>query len=239
MARSRIGSGEHYVGVTLTAPARALSVAEAGPVEHRSAMFRRGGAICLLFVALICAAHVIHPTGVPGQVTYLLVTVGAAVAAVSGAQRQAIARRFSWTWIAVGVMLSALADLVYYLLGWIGRTVGDVSIADAPWLASYIAIAIGLSSLIVGGRGVRTSRRRRLDRHRIVHGSGRDRCDAVRRGTRHRQRFVAIPCSTRSVWTAYPILDAALLAVVAQAIISRRLRNRNGMLPELRRRRCG
>ena len=106
-----------------------------------------------MLLAGVCVAHVIHPAGTFGEVTYLLVTVGAAVAAVIGAWRQPVERRFSWQWIAVGVALSATADAVYYLLGWIGQGPGDVSIADAPWLASYIALAIGLSSLIVGGRG--------------------------------------------------------------------------------------
>ena len=31
------------------------------------------------------------------------------------------------------------------------------------------------------------------------------------------------------IWTAYPILDAALLGVVAQAMLSRRLRGRGGV----------
>ena len=214
--------------MTLTAPTRALSVAGAVPSGVRSASFRSRGTICLLLVALICAAHVIHPAGLAGQVTYLLVTVGAAAAAVIGAQRQPITRRFSWRWIAIGVTLSAVADFVYYLHGWIGRTVGDVTIADAPWLASYVAIAIGLSSLIVGGRRVR-----RIDVDGLTDigsftvlavivvtqfGAVRDLVSAP-----------SYPLFTRSVWVAYPILDAALLAVVTQAIISRRLRNRNGL----------
>src|SRR4029079_10821242 len=36
--------------------------------------------------------------------------------------------------------------------------------------------------------------------------------------------------STRMIWIAYPVLDAALVGVLVQAMVSRRLRSRSGVL---------
>ncbi len=146
-----------------------------------------------------------------------------------GAWRQPLEHRFSWQWIAIGVALSAAADAVYYTLGWIGQAPGDVSIADAPWLASYIAIGIGLSTLIIGGRAVR-----RVDVDGLTD-IGSFTVLAVIVVTQFnavRDIIVnaAYPVLTRTVWTAYPILDAAVVVVVAQAMISRRLRGPSGVL---------
>ncbi|HEX2783898.1 MAG TPA: hypothetical protein VHN36_09955, partial [Ilumatobacteraceae bacterium] len=104
-------------------------------------------------VACICATHVLRPDGAIGQLTYLSLTCGAAVAALIGARRQSGQQRFAWGCVAVGVTLSAIGDAIYYLLGFLQGAFSDLSVADAFWLTSYCAIALGLSSLTVGGRG--------------------------------------------------------------------------------------
>ncbi len=106
-------------------------------------------------VAGLCIAHVARPEGLFGQSTYLLVTVGTAVAAWFGTRRMPPPRRFPWRCVAVAVSLSAIGDVIYYLLGLVDGTLTDVSVADGFWLAAYIVLAVGLSSLIVGGHGIR------------------------------------------------------------------------------------
>ena len=103
-----------------------------------------------------------------------------------------------------------------------------VSIADAFWLTAYVAIADGLSSVIVGRHGVR-----RFDIDGLIDiGSFVvlamvvvTNLDAVRDVVND----LSISFSTRAMWTAYPILDAALLGVVVQAMLSQRLRGLSGV----------
>jgi hypothetical protein len=101
-------------------------------------------------VACLVAAHTLHPTGNLGQATYVLVTLGAAMLAVAGARRQPRSRRFPWTCIALGLTFSAIGDVIFYLLLLSTGVAPAVSLADAFWLAAYIALAVGLSSLVVG-----------------------------------------------------------------------------------------
>jgi diguanylate cyclase (GGDEF)-like protein/PAS domain S-box-containing protein len=91
-----------------------------------------------------------------------------------------------------------------------------------------VALAVGLSSLIVGGHG-----RRRIDVDGLIDiGSF-----AVMAMVVVTQFSVvrdvindsSYSISTRAIWTAYPVLDAALLGVVAHAMISRRLRGLSGV----------
>ncbi|MEP7115293.1 MAG: hypothetical protein ABI862_18670, partial [Ilumatobacteraceae bacterium] len=109
----------------------------------------------VVVVAGVFATHLIDPDGILGNVTYLVATGGAAILAWVGVRHQPPPRRFTWGCIAVGVTSSAAGDFIYYISGQITGTLADVSVADAFWLVSYVALAVGLSSLIVGGRGLR------------------------------------------------------------------------------------
>jgi diguanylate cyclase (GGDEF)-like protein/PAS domain S-box-containing protein len=180
-------------------------------------------------VACLVAAHTLHPTGNLGQATYVLVTLGAAVAAVSGARRQPRSRRFPWTCVALGLTFSAIGDVIFYLLLLATGVAPAVSLADAFWLAAYVALAVGLSSLVVGGRGLR-----RVDLDGLTD-IGSFTVLAVIVVTRLSAVQNILTDSTysllsRTIWTSYPILDAALLGVVAHAMVSRRLRSRSGVL---------
>ena len=180
-----------------------------------------------MLVAGICAAHVRYPDGAFGHGTYILITVAAAVVAWIGVIRQPRRLRFAWICVAVGVTCSGAGDSIYYVMGLVSGNLADVSIADGFWLAAYVGLAVGVSSLIVGGFG-----RRRVDidglldigsfavlavvivtQFSVVHDLVTDTSYSI---------------STRMIWTAYPVLDAALLGVVAQAMLSKRLRNRSG-----------
>lgn len=187
--------------------------------------------VSLTLVALICAAHLVRPDGAAGQITFLAVTVGAAVAASIGARRQTGSRRFAWTCVALGVSFSAIGDAIYYLMGLIQGSFSDLSIADAFWLASYVGIAVGLSTMIVGHGSRRVDVDGLIDIGSFV-------VLAVIVVTqlsvvRDTLRDTSFPIFSRVVWTAYPMLDAALLGVVTQAMVSKRLRNLNGLFLSL------
>ena len=142
----------------------------------------------LVVVSFICAAHLLDPDGVLGNITYLLITCGAAVVAWLGSTRQRPQLRSAWGLVAVGVTCSAGGDLIYYVSGLVNGTLWDVSIADAFWLLAYVALA---------HRCVGADRRRPrgspcgcrwADRHRFLRRAGRARRLAVQRGPRHRLR---------------------------------------------------
>ena len=103
-----------------------------------------------------------------------------------------------------------------------------MSVADGFWLAAYVALAVGLSSLIVGGHGVR-----RIDVDGLIDiGSFAVLAMLVVTQFGVVRDIVtdsSYSISTRAIWTAYPVLDAALLGVVAQAMFSRRLRGLSGV----------
>ena len=181
----------------------------------------------MVVVMSIGAAHVVHPDGLVGNTSYLLITVGAAVVAWVGTIRQPPHLRFPWGCVALAVTFSAIGDTIHYLTEMVSGTPGDVSIGDVFWLATYVALAIGLSSMIVGGHGVR-----RVDVDGLID-IGSFAVLAVLMVTqfsvvRDIVTDNSYPVLTRTVWTSYPILDAALLGVIAQAVVGRRLRGLGG-----------
>ena len=129
--------------------------------------------------------------------------------------------------VAVGVTLSGIGDAIYYVMGEIQGSLSDLSIADAFWVTSYIAVAIGLSSLVVG------SGSRRVDFDGLIDiGSFAVLAVIVVSQlsvVRDTLADTSSPLLARLTWTAYPMLDAALLGVATQAIVSKRMRNLRGL----------
>ncbi|MBI4882867.1 MAG: EAL domain-containing protein [Actinobacteria bacterium] len=189
---------------------------------------RRGTWLLALFVVL-AAAHTWHPVGNFGDATYLGVTLGAGAVGLAAALRLPRDRRYPWFWIATGVMSSGIGDFCYTAVTRIRDEQPDVSIADVFYLASYIALAIGLMNLLA---------RRRLERRF-------DRDDLIDLGsifilTVILVSYVAdvgqifadhsVSAVTRVVWAAYPVLDATLLSLLVPAILGRRLRGVSGAM---------
>ena len=110
--------------------------------------------VCAVIVAVLCVIRVIQPDGWVGQVTYLTVTIGASVVAWLSVHRGGASSR---VWLAIGISASALGDVLYQAYVAVRDTVPDVSIADAPWIASYLAVGVGMLQLL--RRGNRRSRR--------------------------------------------------------------------------------
>jgi diguanylate cyclase (GGDEF)-like protein/PAS domain S-box-containing protein len=198
------------------------------PSRHRHVFVHPSWSWWLVIVVCICSAHVLHPNGTFGKGTYLLITSGAAVVAWIGVTRQPVRWRFAWSCVAIGVTCSAVGDTIYYVMGLVNGNLANISVADGFWLTAYVGLAVGLSSLTVGGHGLR-----RLDIDALIDiGSFAvlavlvvTQFDVVRDIVSDSSYSI----STRMIWTAYPVLDAALLGVAAQAMVGRRLRSLNGV----------
>ncbi len=170
-------------------------------------------------VAVLVGLHWLEPDGVWGEAFYLAVIVGAGVSALFGAWRRPRETRVPWSWIAVGLCLSALGDLTYAVYVHVRGVTPDISVADVPWLASYVGLVIGLLMLLRA--------RRRNDRSDV---------DGVidmavvgvvgllvvwQTVVQATISDASLPLGVRAVWAAYPILDAALLALVVRTMLSR------------------
>jgi diguanylate cyclase (GGDEF)-like protein/PAS domain S-box-containing protein len=210
-------------------PAEVTAAFNHVPARARRSIFARPTwPYWLTLVVAICGVHVLSPNGVLGNITYILVTSGSAAAAWIGVSRQPRQRRFAWGSIAAGVTCSAAGDAIYYVQGQVTGALSNVSVADGFWLASYVGLAIGLSSLIVGRRGTG-----RVDIDGLID-IGSFAVMAVLVVTqfgvvRHLVSDSSYSITTRTIWTAYPVFDAAVLGVVVQAMVSRRLRGSGGL----------
>jgi diguanylate cyclase (GGDEF)-like protein/PAS domain S-box-containing protein len=168
-------------------------------------------------VAVLCVIYFLAPDGLTGQVTYLTVTVGA-----SGVAWVSVRRHGGWSrvWLAVGISASALGDALYEAYVSLTGTVPDVSFADPAWIASYIAVGGGMLHVLRRGR-----RRSRNDLDGLI-----DMAVVAIVAVLVLWEFwlqpslsdASVPLFVRSVWAAYPVLDAILLAVVVRALIELR-----------------
>ncbi|SOC50529.1 PAS domain S-box-containing protein/diguanylate cyclase (GGDEF) domain-containing protein [Blastococcus aggregatus] len=149
------------------------------------------------------------------QVVYLVVVWTAAAMAWWWLRRAT--ERLAAVLIAVGLTLSSLGDLIWQWLVWVGRE-PDVSVADLAYLAGYAALGLGLTVLA-----------RKADQ------PGRQRIDSWIDAT---VVFVAalllmwhlsiaetvgddsVSLGIRAVWTLYPALDAALIALVFRLVMA-------------------
>jgi diguanylate cyclase (GGDEF)-like protein/PAS domain S-box-containing protein len=185
-------------------------------VVQRGGRRRTPSTVCLALVAVVLAVHAgVYGTGAADAV-YLTVVVVASGAAWWGALRQGL--RSAAVLVALGLSLTTLGDVVWFLYSWAGQ-VQDVSVADVAYLGGYVALALGLVRMAnTGGR----SRGQQFDGW--LDGAG---------------VFVAIlmlvwqlsvagtvtdntlPVLTRIVWALYPALDAAFIGLVFRLVVTR------------------
>ncbi|MGY1804094.1 putative bifunctional diguanylate cyclase/phosphodiesterase [Blastococcus sp. SYSU D00922] len=181
---------------------------------------RFAGAGALSAVLALLVWYYVLGDAPAADVLYLLVVWAAAGVAWSGLRGRAAGP--APVLLALGLTLSSLGDLLWQTLIWLGRE-PDVSVADAAYLAGYVAVALGLTAM--AGAGGRPGRER-------VDGW----IDAV-------VVFVAallvmwhvsiaatvvdtsVPLGTRVVWALYPALDAALVALVFRLVVGDRRRD--------------
>ena len=186
----------------------------------------RLGWAAVAFLALAGVAfHSVTPSTLLREVSYLVVGSGAALAAWLGARRPGRPARVRL--IALGVALSAMADLVYQVTAWVQRQPPDLSLADIAWLASYVAIA---ASLLLA---LRATSVRRIDLHGWID-------IAVvtvvallvqwELGLAEVAQDATVALTVRFVWLLYPAFDAVLLALLVRTGFAHRLHSRAGLL---------
>jgi len=168
-------------------------------------------------------AHSVTESDVVAAACYVGVLVGASVGAWIGALRAPRGRRLVPSLIATGVSLTALADALWSVLDLRGEAT-DVSIADPPWFASYLVLCVALWVVLGRSRGPRGSH---VDVDFVI--------DAVSILVVSVLIIWSISVDTivadhtvtpfvRTVWAAYPIMDAVLLALVVRVLMSRSAR---------------
>ncbi len=189
----------------------------------------RGGRVLLIaglcFVASMCAVRMWHPDGWIGDYSYLAATVGASAAAwIIAVRRGGTPRR----WLAAGISASALGDVLYQVYLSVKHVEPDVSIADAPWIASYIGVSIAMLLLLGhGNKRLRSAVDGLIDMAVVATVA----CLLLWEFWLH-ETFTdgSVPLFVRFVWATYPILDATLLALVVRALLERRTQTMMGVL---------
>jgi signal transduction histidine kinase len=173
----------------------------------------------------VLVAVVVHALAftdnVLGTGTYLAVLVGAGVGAWIGAERAPVGHRLVPRLIATGISLTALGDVLWSVLDVLGART-DVSIADPPWFASYVFLCAALWVVLGRSRaGGRADVDFVVDALTIVVVS------VLLFWTASISAIVAdqsVSPVVRTVWAAYPVADAVLLALVARVLASRSAR---------------
>ena len=102
--------------------------------RHAGLLVAAAGAALALVVV-----HLVQPTGPVGDGTYLAAVVAAAVVAWVGTGRAPREHRLVPALIAAGLSVSAVGDVIWLAISWSGDEPA-VSVADVPYLASYLGL---------------------------------------------------------------------------------------------------
>lgn len=176
---------------------------------------------------LLVGLHIFNPFGTYGDTTYLIGVWLAPALAWYGTSLAPAGRRLVPGLIAAGLTSSALGDLIWLIHYWTGPE-PDVSIADIPFLVSYLGL--GAAVLIV--TTVRRGRTTYVDPDAVIDALTVVVVSLLLFWTFSVQDIVAdesVSGFTRAVWASYPILDAVLLALVLRAISVRSTRDAIGI----------
>ena len=170
-------------------------------------------------MVLLCGVQFVQSDGWVGDTSYLTVTVGASAFAWLSLRGRGGAVR---VWLAIGVSASALGDVFSQVYIALNDTYPDVSVADGPWIASYVGVGVAMFMLLRRGR-----KEARSDVDGLI-----DMVVVVLLSSLVLWEFwlnptftdSSVPLLVRGVWGVYPILDATLLALVVRTMIERRAR---------------
>jgi len=176
----------------------------------------------LLVGAAVLAATVTDSETVKSA-CFLGVVVGACVGAWVGAERSSPGRRLVPRLIATGLSLSGLGHVLFGVLDLVGAST-DVSIADLPWLASYVAFG---AAVWVALRRTRQPSANRVDVDFLVDGLTVLVVTVLIIWSISVGAIAAdesVPPFTRVVWAAYPLASSMLFALAVRALLSRNAR---------------
>ncbi|HEY0950444.1 histidine kinase dimerization/phospho-acceptor domain-containing protein, partial [Nocardioides sp.] len=176
--------------------------------------------------ALLVLAHLLVGYGTTFDLTYLAAVWLAPVAAWIGTALRPRGARLVPGLIAAGLTLSALGDLVWQIYSWTGND-PDVSLADIPYMLSYIGLGGAVAVVLFAPRfgRDRTDIESLLDALTIVVVSV---LVFWNISVHEIVSDEASPWLTQLVLAAYPVADAILLALVLRAITVRRSRHELG-----------
>ena len=192
-------------------------------LDRRSAVVTGLWGLEILLVGL----HVFDPFGTYGDATYLLGVWVPAALAWFGTSLAPVGRRLVPGLIAAGLTSNALGDLIWLAYSWTGPE-PDTSLADIPYVASYL----GLGAAVVVVTTVRRGRTTYVDPDAVIDALTVIVVSLLLFWTFSVQDIVvdeSVSSFTRVVWAAYPILDAVLLALVLRAISVRSTRDAIGI----------
>ncbi|MGY1830136.1 putative bifunctional diguanylate cyclase/phosphodiesterase [Geodermatophilus sp. SYSU D01180] len=172
---------------------------------------------CTLLLAVVALQGLLHGTA-GGTALYFLVVGLTVVAAWAGVQHGG--RRPVAVLVALGVSLSALGDVLWQVQASVTGNGADVGVADAVYLASYVALGTGLALM---------ARRRHADPGQRLAGW----IDALvvfvaallvvwELSIAATVEDASLGLGTRVVLALYPALDAALIGLVVRLLATRR-----------------
>jgi signal transduction histidine kinase/DNA-binding response OmpR family regulator len=161
---------------------------------------------------------------------YLTTVVAGAVVALIGTLRAASGRRLVPGLITAGLAGSALGDLIWLAIAWSGEE-PYVSVADVPYLASYVGLGAALLVTVLRGRRGRRGRTwfdvdAGIDALTVVVVSVIVLWNLSIRGI---IQDLSLSTFERLVLASYPILDAVLLALFLRVLVVRRHRSALGL----------
>ena len=156
------------------------------------------------------------------------VAVGACVAASIGAERAPRGQRLVPRLIAAGVLLSMLGHVLLGVLDSLGAET-DVSVADIPWLASYVVFGAAMWVVL---RRSRDRGAHRVDVDFLVDALTIVVVTVLVIWSLSVSAIAAdhsVPPFTRMVWAAYPLGGAVLFALMVRVLLSRSARKTMGV----------
>jgi diguanylate cyclase (GGDEF)-like protein/PAS domain S-box-containing protein len=172
-------------------------------------------------VGALIVLYVLHPDGTAGNLTYYTVTTGAPIVAALAVLLHRTERVVGLL-ITLGLAASAAGDLIWQAYVTVDGTAPDVSVADVGWLASYVLVGWALLVMVR-----RSDYRLRRDPDALLDMS----VVAVLVTLAVWMLWVwpmladtSTPLLVRSVWAVYPVLDAALLALLVRLLLHRTVR---------------
>jgi diguanylate cyclase (GGDEF)-like protein/PAS domain S-box-containing protein len=153
-----------------------------------------------------------------GTAAYLTALCGAAVMAVVAVSRFG-PPRLARELLAAGIVCTALGDVLWQLYVTVRGEPPDISLADIPWLAAYVLVAAALLTMNSGRRPKFGDDPDAMIDMSVV---------AVITSLVVWNLWVeptisdsSTPVFVRAVWAAYPVLDAALLALLIRMQLDR------------------
>lgn len=192
-------------------------------------------------VAAVVVVHFLEPEGPVGEVTYLLATVGAPVAAWIGTRRRPRGSRLIPGLVTTGLATFAVGDVVWFAYRWSGQA-PQVSLADVFWTASYLGLGAALFLTVVAPRDGDTAadhvaegdhrRWRRVDVDAVIDSLTVVVVSVLVLWTILVGDLVTeseISVLTRIVRGTPPVLDAVLLALAVRALLAGRTRSGFGL----------